>query len=390
MPATTAKKNDIQSKIVANRNAMTAALIERDEEIDLVHVALLCGEHALLVGPPGTAKSLTVDSLQSSISGARKLTIHCCKDTTRTAAFGPVKRSAFLKDEAERNLSGGAADVHFLILEEVFKAGPAVLDMFLLLMQDRVYREGLMRADCPLLMLLGVSNEWSPEGCETALGAFFDRFLLRKSVRYIRGQKRRRQLAAIPVLGRPAPDRTHKPKFASPLTLEEVRKAQAQVAAMPFSLDADIAYWDIIDTVQEAGIQPGDRRIVKSIAACQANAYLAGSTIVQPEHLEVLSHILWIDPVEQPAKVARLVAKIANPVGMFLTDKDIQIEAIMKTATPGEAVEKLKEIQAEMSEKASEHADDLRLQAAMTHVADCIKQRSYDKTGITNPMKGAF
>lgn len=108
-----------QAKFATVRKELSAALIEREEEIDLALTAVLCKQHVLLVGPPGTAKSLAVDCVKEWITGARKFTVHCCKDTLRNMTFGPVKLSALKQDRSERALEGGAADCHLLILEEV-------------------------------------------------------------------------------------------------------------------------------------------------------------------------------------------------------------------------------------------------------------------------------
>ena len=44
-------------------------------------------------------------------------------------------------------------------------------------------------------------------------------------------------------------------------------------------------------------------------AVAQAFAYLEGATQVEPEHLEVLQHVLWEGPLEQPQKCAQVIAR---------------------------------------------------------------------------------
>src|SRR5262245_44510895 len=53
--------SSLQANLATTRHELSSALIERDDEIDLVLTALLCNEHPLLVGSPGTAKSLLLD-----------------------------------------------------------------------------------------------------------------------------------------------------------------------------------------------------------------------------------------------------------------------------------------------------------------------------------------
>ena len=59
----------LRAKFQKARQELASALIERDDEIDLVLTALLCNEHPLLVGPPGTAKSLLLDAVDGLDGG---------------------------------------------------------------------------------------------------------------------------------------------------------------------------------------------------------------------------------------------------------------------------------------------------------------------------------
>lgn len=333
----------VQQKFADARKAMKAALIERDEEIDLALTALIAQEHILLVGVPGTAKSLIVETLRQWMDGASSLTIHCCKDTTRNVAFGPIKLSAMKEDRIERELSGGAADVEVLILEEVFKAGPAVLDMFLMLMNERVYREGLVAADAPLKLILGVSNEWSPEGCEAALAAFFDRFLFRKAVSPI-SPKGRRELLKRSTLNDPC-----KAEFPHKLSALELERATKAAKELPWSVDAKKAMWAAVEELSKEGINPGDRRLYKAVTAVRAYAWLCGAKRVENNHLTILSHVLWDDPTEQPAKCAKIVLKHSR-------GKAAVVEELLKQAEdaadgkPAEATAKVQDITGKIAE----------------------------------------
>ena len=47
---------DVRRKFAHARRELSAALIERDDEVDLVLTALVANEHVLLVGPPAVRR----------------------------------------------------------------------------------------------------------------------------------------------------------------------------------------------------------------------------------------------------------------------------------------------------------------------------------------------
>ena len=353
----------IRSKFGQLRKDLNYFLIERQIEIDLVLAAMVCAEHCLLVGEPGTAKSLLVSNVRKAIEGAKKpFTVHCCKDTTRGAVFGPTKLSALKDDRTDRALAGGAADTHFLILEEVFKAGPAVLDMFLMLINERVYEEGLVSAEAPLRFCLAVSNEWKPEGCEAALAAFFDRFLFRKEVKRVSMRSLDRLLFS---------DIRFDPK--DKITLEELDTATKVVERYEMTKEARESFRTIIENLHAEGIFPGDRRMRKAVKAAKAYAFICQDVEVETKHLDILAHVLWNDPEEQPKKAARIIGVIANPTGTKITQLQEEMEDVVAKNTPQEAVPKLKHIQAQLADLPMNP----RKADALEYVADMIKDR-YD------------
>lgn len=77
---------------------------------------------------------------------------------------------------------------------------------------------------------------------------------------------------------------------------------------------------------------PGDRRQFKAVGVARAFAWLSGAERVGPEHLEVLQHVLWDAPEEQPAVVARVIARVANPAGMRLNGLLLEAEQVLAGA----------------------------------------------------------
>ena len=98
MPATRTVAATARDKFAATRTEMARALIERDDEIDLVLTALIAKEHVLLVGPPGCAKSLLLDSLLAWAGGS-KFAILLTKYTVPEEVVGPVSLAGLKRDQ---------------------------------------------------------------------------------------------------------------------------------------------------------------------------------------------------------------------------------------------------------------------------------------------------
>ena len=203
-----------------------------------------------------------------------------------------------------------------------YKASSAILNTLLRILNERTFDKGDGKViKVPLKMCLAASNEWgnSQEGGKE-LNALFDRFLLRRTVRPILSGAGRQRLLW---------ERDHAPKLSTTITPEEIDQVHDDAMALPWSNDAREALESILREINKEGIQPGDRRQYKSVGAAQAFAYLNGDEEVEPEHLEILAAVLWDDPVEQPEKVAQIIAKIANPTGMRVNQLLLETEQVL-------------------------------------------------------------
>jgi MoxR-like ATPase len=155
------------------------------------------------------------------------------------------------------------------------------------------------------------------------LAAITDRFLLRKAVSPIRSRAGRECLLWTA---------DHTPKLSGTISPAEVEEARKSAAMLPWSAEARKALAAVLAELAREGVRPGDRRQFKTVGAVRAFAFLSGADEVRPEHLEVAQHCLWDSPEEQPQKVAQVIAKIANPTGMRVTQLLLEVESVL-TAT---------------------------------------------------------
>lgn len=287
------------SKFRELRQDLTLRFRERQTVIDGCLAAVLAGEHVLLLGPPGTAKSALARAIAQAFGG-RYFEWLLTKFSTPDELFGPVSLKSLEADRFERITIGKLPEADVGFIDEVFRANSAILNSMLTLLNERIYHNGGTPVACPIITLFGASNDL-PEGRE--LEAVFDRFLLRFDLQYLvqMGNLRDVLLAG-------------EPTSTVRVSMDELRQAQEAVTAVNVSPETIDGMISIRDACQSEGIIASDRRWKKSLKLVRASAWMMGEHKTTCEDLAILTDSLWREPKER-AKVARIVSAHADPLG---------------------------------------------------------------------------
>jgi MoxR-like ATPase len=298
----------VQAKFDTFRKEVSSVLLERDDELDIILTALLSGENAVLVGSPGTAKSLICDTVVDWMDGS-KFSVLLNKFSKPEEVFGPVNVMRLKDGIFERAIDGFLPTADVAFLDEIFKASSAVLNTTLKVLNEHVYNNGLMTVQCPLKLCVAASNEWPTEAKE--LGALFDRFLFRKFVEQVKAGASIRSLMFSQSLT---------PLVSSKLSVAELDDARKECDAVMIDNNMQDMIVSIRDAIFQQGIYIGDRRIRKSIQAVKCYAWLNGNFAVTNDDLTILAHIWWSDPSQRDT-VADKISEIAKPSSLLAAQR---------------------------------------------------------------------
>jgi MoxR-like ATPase len=266
---------------------LESTFLGKSEVVRLMLIAAIAGEHAVLIGPPGTAKSALV-RLFAKLTQARYFEYLLTRFTEPNELFGPIDIQKFREGAYERRMEGMLPQAEIAFLDEVFKANSAILNSLLSLLNERIYTIGGATYRVPLISAFGASNEVPND---EDLMAVFDRFLIRvhsdnlDSYHFhdllLKGlDHEKSKISGSYEQIRPI------------LTAQDLHALHAGFASrLDFTEDFLSTYKGLVFQIRSEGISFSDRRSIKMLKLFAASALLDGRPTADASDFFVLRHV---------------------------------------------------------------------------------------------------
>ena len=327
---------------------MNRGIYEKETEISLSLLAALAGESIILLGPPGVAKSMVARQLKTAFKNARSFEYLMSRFSTPDEIFGPVSiQKLKTSDTYERAVEGYLPTADVVFLDEIWKAGPAIQNTLLMVINEKIFRNGNREMHLPLKLLVAASNELPAKG--EGLEALWDRFVIRIESRPIKLEKNfRAMLLEAPTDFLGPTDFTDSTDFSGSkgksdstdfsdsadfsdlkITAEEYAEWAEKICEIGVKeevLDAisairkSLRAVNVDEAAERRNIYVSDRRWKNIVRLLRTSAFMQDREKVDICDLLPIYHCLWQEPEERDAIRSIVIRALFSPFAEKLVE----------------------------------------------------------------------
>lgn len=279
---------------------LSDGVYEREHTIKLCLLAALSGESVFLLGPPGIAKSLIAKRLINAFETSTYFEYLMTRFSTPEEVFGPLSIQE-LKDNGRyvRLTDGYLPKANVVFLDEIWKAGPAILNTLLTVVNEKTFKNGNDIEKVPMRLLISASNELPDE--DSGLEALYDRMLVRIFVNRI--QDKRNFFSMLTV------GTTQEAEVPDDLKIsnQEYSEWLSELDQLPLSEELfdklyllksmlEERHQESETTLKADDLYVSDRRWKKAVKLLKASAFFNGRQKINALDLILIQDCLWNSP----------------------------------------------------------------------------------------------
>lgn len=332
---TSASRALLSERIQKLTTALSDGVYEREDTMRLCLLAALSGESVFLLGPPGIAKSLIAKRLIKAFDNSRYFEYLMTRFSTPEEVFGPLSIQE-LKDNGKyvRLTQGYLPDAQVVFLDEIWKAGPAILNTLLTVVNEKTFKNGNEISPVPMRLLISASNELPDE--DSGLDALYDRMLVRVFVNRIQNKNNFKSMLMTGTLQETEID----PSLV--VTDIEYHQWQKELDALTLSdavFDKLFELKTLLEQNSKANndeLYVSDRRWKKSVKLLKASAFFSGRDEINPMDLLLLQDCLWSTP-ENRDQVRESIRTFASEKAFDQQDVTLAIDLLLTDMAEMEA-----------------------------------------------------
>ncbi|MGL5542638.1 MAG: AAA family ATPase, partial [Fusobacteriaceae bacterium] len=270
-------------------------IIGQEDMVDKILIALLTGNHILLEGLPGLAKSLTVNSVAETL-GLKFSRIQFTPDLLPSDIIGT---EIYNEKTGEFHIKKGPIFANVILADEINRAPAKVQSALLEAMQEKqvTIANETYRLDEPFIVL-ATQNPIDQDGTYSLPEAQQDRFIMKVKVDYPTREEERKIMEAL--TGREIFEDV---EIKRVLTKDMIDSIKKEVRAVHIDERLKEYILEIVFKTRESserisfGASP--RASIGLVMAVKANAYINGREFVLPEDIkrvvyDVLRHRVGI------------------------------------------------------------------------------------------------
>ena len=292
---------------------MNRGIYEKNTEISLSLLAALAGESVILLGPPGVAKSMVARQLKTAFRDARSFEYLMSRFSTPDEIFGPVSiQKLKTSDTYERAVKGYLPTADVVFLDEIWKAGPAIQNTLLTVINEKIFRNGNREMHLPLKLLVAASNELPAKG--EGLEALWDRFVIRIESRPIKLEKNFRAML-LEVKSEEQGVKKQSPAAegkanSNAITAEEYAEWTERIDKIGVKIEVldaisairkSLRAVNVDEAAERRNIYVSDRRWKNIVRLLRTSAFMQDREEVDICDLLPIYHCLWQEPEERDA-----------------------------------------------------------------------------------------